>query len=144
MLKLRKFTEPIFQTATSSGLTPRSQNCRYTKNLLKRSKRVWLLKLDRWLGRMWIMEKILLISIISSQKLYFGDVDAIYDFIIQEPFWKWRHYYRHEISRDHYSSRHIQQFFIFKQIDRSNFVVRGPSSLGANWRRFPSSPLYPR
>ena len=36
----------------------------------------------------------------SSQKLYLGDGDAIYDVIIQEPVWKWRHNYRHEMSRD--------------------------------------------
>ena len=32
--------------------------------------------------------------------LYFGDDDAIYDVIIQEPICKWRHNYIHEISRN--------------------------------------------
>ena len=36
---------------------------------------------------------------ISSQKLYFGDDDAIDDVIIQEPVWKWRHNHRHDISK---------------------------------------------
>ena len=31
-----------------------------------------------------------LILLISSQKMYFGDDDAFYDVIIQEPVWKWR------------------------------------------------------
>ena len=49
---------------------------------------------------MWIMKKNVLILLISSQKLYFGDDDAIYDVIIQEPVWKWRYNYKHQISRD--------------------------------------------
>ena len=38
----------------------------------------------------------------SSQKLYFGDGDAIYDVIFEEPVGKLRHNYRHAygISRD--------------------------------------------
>ena len=36
----------------------------------------------------------------NIQKLYFGDNDAIYDVIILEPSWKWRHYYSHDFSRD--------------------------------------------
>ena len=28
---------------------------------------------------------------ILTQKLYFSDDDAIYDVIIQEPIWQWRH-----------------------------------------------------
>ena len=45
-------------------------------------------------------KKNVLILLISSQKLYFGDDDAIYDLIIQEPVCKWCHNYKHEISRD--------------------------------------------
>ena len=37
--------------------------------------------------------------IISKQKLFFGDNDAIFD-VIEEPVGKWHHNYRHEISRD--------------------------------------------
>ena len=36
---------------------------------------------------MWIMKIKILFLLISSQKLYFGDDDAIYDIIIQEPVW---------------------------------------------------------
>ena len=73
------------------------------------------------------------ILLISSQKVYFGDDDAIYDVIIQEPVWKWRHKYRHEISRDPFVESVLFQtysiIFIFTQIDRANFAVHGPSSL---------------
>ena len=93
---------------------------------------MWLPKLDRRLGRMWIM-KIKLNLLISSQKLYVGNDDAIYDVIIQEAVWKWRHKYRPEISRDPFSESVLFQtystIFIFRKIDRANFVVRGPSSL---------------
>ena len=41
-----------------------------------------------------------LILLILTQKLYFGDDDAIYDVIIQETVRKWRHNYRHDICRD--------------------------------------------
>ena len=72
---------------------------------------------------------------ISSQKLYFGDDDALYHGIIQEPVWKWRHNYRHEISRDPFAETVLFQksstIFIFRQIDRANFAVRGPNSLQA-------------
>ena len=67
------------------------------------------------------MEKILLISIISSQKLYFGDDDAIYDVIIQEPF-------ENDVITTDMKSAGI---ITLPQIDRANFAVRGPSSLGA-------------
>ena len=73
-----------------------------------------------------------LILLISTQKLYFCDDDAIYDVIIQEPVWKWRHNYRHEISRDPFAESVLFQtystIFMFSQIDRANFAVRGPSS----------------
>ena len=52
----------------------------------------------------------ILILLISTQKLYFGDDDAIYDVIIQEPVWKWRHNYRHRISRDPFAKWHTQPF----------------------------------
>ena len=65
--------------------------------------------------------------------MYFGDDDAIYDVIIQEPVWKWRHNYLHEISRDPFAESVLFQtcstIFIFRQINRANFAVRGPSSL---------------
>ena len=41
---------------------------------------------------MWIMKNNIVILLISKQKLYFGDYDAIYDVIIQYPLW-----YSHEI-----------------------------------------------
>ena len=89
---------------------------------------------------MWIMQKN--IVLISSQKLYFGDNDAIYDVIIQEPVWKLRHYYRHEISRDPFAESVLFQtysfIFIFRQIDKANFAIRGPSSLNQK-RSFDSS-----
>ena len=42
----------------------------------------------------------LIILLILTQKLYFGDDDAIYDVIIQEPVWKWHRNNKHGISRD--------------------------------------------
>ena len=73
-----------------------------------------------------------LILQMSSQKLYLGDDGAIYDVIIQEPVWKWRHNYRHEISRDLFAESVLFQtystIFNFRKIDRANFEVRGPSS----------------
>ena len=42
----------------------------------------------------------ILSSLISTQKLYFGDNYVIYDVIIQYPVWKWCHNYRHDISRE--------------------------------------------
>ena len=74
-----------------------------------------------------------LILLITSQKLYFCEDDAIYDFIIQEPVWKWCHNYRHEISRDPFAESVLFQtystIFIFRQIERATFAVCGPSSL---------------
>ena len=70
--------------------------------------------------------------LISTQKLYFSDKDAINDVILQEPVLKWRHNYRHDISRDPFAKLLLFQtysiIFIFRQIDRANFAVRGPSS----------------
>ena len=45
-------------------------------------------------------KNIILILQISTQKMYFGDNDAINDVIIHEPVWKRRHNYIHEIRRD--------------------------------------------
>ena len=74
----------------------------------------------------------ILILLILIQKLYFVDDDAMYDVIIQEPVWKWRHYNRHEISRDSFAEVSLSitysTIFIFRQIDRANFAVRSPSS----------------
>ena len=68
---------------------------------------------------MWIMKNNVLILLISIQKLYFCDDEAIYDVIIQEPVWKWRHNYRHEIS--------ISKSFYFTikslPVKRGSFVV---------------------
>ena len=66
---------------------------------------------------MWIMKKNILSLLISTQKLYFGDDDAIHDVIIKEPVWKWRHNYRHEINRNtfaenHFPFRHTQSFSV--------------------------------
>ena len=75
----------------------------------------------------------MLILLISTQKSYFCDNDAIYDVIMQEPVWKWRHNFRHKISRDSFADlplfKTFSIIFIFRQIDRANFAVRGPSSL---------------
>ena len=95
---------------------------------------MWLPKLDCRLGG-YVNHEInnVVILLISSQKLYFSDDDAIYDLIIQEPVWKWRHNYRYKISRDPFAESVLFQtyaiIFILRQIDRANFVVRGPSSL---------------
>ena len=71
--------------------------------------------------------------LISIQKLFFGDDDAIYDVINEEQVWKWRHNYRHEFSRDPFAELSIfytySTIFIFRQIDTSNIAVRGPTSL---------------
>ena len=59
--------------------------------LWKRSKRCG----DKnWIGgwsvcELWINNIVILL--IWTQKVYFSDDDAIYDVIIQEPVWKWRH-----------------------------------------------------
>ena len=71
----------------------------------------------------------ILILLLSSQKLYFCDEDAICDVIIQEPVWKWRHNYRHKISRDPFAEllpfRHTQPcLFLEKQTGpKMPFVV---------------------
>ena len=60
------------------------------------------------------------------------DDDVIYDVIIEEPVWKWCQNYRHEFSNDQFAELPVFKayltIFIFKQIDRANFAVRGPSS----------------
>ena len=52
-----------------------------------------------------------LILLISSHKLYFGDYNAIYDVLIQEPVQKCRHNYRHEISRDRFDESVLFQTY---------------------------------
>ena len=75
----------------------------------------------------------MLILLISAWKSYFCDNDAIYDVIMQEPVRKWRHNHRLKISRDSFSELPLFKtfaiIFIFRQIDRANFAVRGSSSL---------------
>ena len=91
---------------------------------------------QNWIGGWGICElwkNNVLILLISSQKLYFVDDDAIYDVIIQEPVWKWRHNYRYEFSRDPFAESVLFQtystIFIFRQIDWANFALRCPTSL---------------
>ena len=59
------------------------------------------------------------------------DDDVIYDVIIKEPAWKLCQNYRHEFSNDQFAElpvfKSYSTIFIFKQIDRANFAVRGPS-----------------
>ena len=87
---------------------------------------------ENWIGG-WgvcdIWKNNIIILLISTLKLYFGDDDAI----IHEPVWKWGHNYRHKISRDPFVDfLHFWTYSaisVFRQIDRSNFAVRGISSL---------------
>ena len=58
-----------------------------------------LQKFGWMLGDMWKNSPPPQILLISTQQLYCGDDDAIYNVIIQEPIWKWRHIYGHETSR---------------------------------------------
>ena len=74
--------------------TLRSKNFWYTKTLPKTLLSCVVTKIGSEVGAYVIYEKNVLILLISSQKLYFGDDDAIYDTRFQEPVWKWRHYYR--------------------------------------------------
>ena len=75
----------------------------------------------------------MLILLISTWKSHFCDNDPIYDVIMQEPVKKWRHNHRHKISRDSFSELPLFKIFpiifIFRQIYRANFAVRGLSSL---------------
>ena len=52
---------------------------------------------------------------------------------MQEPPGKWRHNTGHEISRDSFDELPVfytySNIFIFREIDRANFAVRGPKSL---------------
>ena len=52
-----------------------------------------------------------LILQISSEKLYFDHDDAIYDVIVQKTVWKWRHNYRHEISKDQFAESVLFQTY---------------------------------
>ena len=100
--------------------TPRSKKEMIYKEFFKRSKRVWLQKLDRRLGRMWIMKNNVSMLLISSQNLYFVDDDAIYEVIFQGPVCKWRHIYRHKISMDTFAESVLFQkysiIFILRQV----------------------------
>ena len=99
--------------------------------------------MDWRLGCMLILKNNKLILLISIQKLFFGDDDAIYDVINEEPFWKWRHNYRHDFSRDPFAELSVfythSTIFIFRQIDRANIAVCGPTSLsvqkGRNYKK---------
>ena len=91
---------------------------------------------QNWIGGMGVCElwkNNVLVLLISSQKLYFGDNVAIYDVIIQKLVWKWRNNYKHEISKNPFAKTVLFQtystIFIFMQIVRANFAVRGHSSL---------------
>ena len=89
-----------------------------------------------WIGS-WgvceIWEKTMLILLISAQKSYFCHNDAIFDVIVQEPVRKWRNNHRLEINRYSFAELPLFQtnstICIFRQTDRANFAVRGPSSL---------------
>ena len=48
-------------------------------------------------------ENDMLILLISTQRSYFCDNDAIYDVIMQEPVRKWRHNHRHKINRNSFA-----------------------------------------
>ena len=84
-----------------------------------------------WTCEVWKNKEMILI--ISTQKVYFSDDDALYDVIIHEPVWKWHHNYRHEISRDPFAELLLfytySTIFIFRQIDRANYVVCRPTYL---------------
>ena len=58
---------------------------------------------QNWIGSWGVCElwkNNVLILLISSQKLYFGDDNAISDVIIQELVWKWHNNYRNAIRKD--------------------------------------------
>ena len=90
----------------------------------KRSKRPWLQNLDRRMGRMWIMRKYnILILIISTQNLHFGDDDAIFYVLIQEPVWVC------VITTDMKSVViHLLKYFSFRQTQTFSYFnkVTGP------------------
>ena len=88
------------------------------KIFLKRSKCVWLPKLDRRLGRMWIIKRNVVILLISSQKLYFGYDDAIFDVIIQQPDWKWRHNYTQS------AGIHLLNLYFFRHTQPFSFLCK--------------------
>ena len=81
----------------------------------------------------------ILILLILTIKLYFGDDDAINEVKIQEPAWKWFNKFRNEIIRDplllkYYSFKHTQPFSFLEKIERANFAVSvlAPSGIFTN------------
>ena len=82
-----------------------------------------------WIGGWGIWENNMLNMLISTQKLYFCDDDAIYDDIMEKPVRKLRHSYRHEISRDSFVKLSVfytySTIFIFTHIDGANIAFRG-------------------
>ena len=62
----------------------------------------------------------MLILLISTQKLYFGDSDAIYELIVKSAMIHLLNYQ---------AFKHTQPLSFSDKIDKINFAVRGPSSL---------------
>ena len=83
----------------------------------------------------WIWENSMIILLISTQKSYFCNDNAIYEFIMKNRLEnrKWRHNQRHKTGRDSFAELSLFKTypisFIFRQIDRAIFDVRGLSFL---------------
>ena len=109
--------------------TPQSKTFDIRRIFWKRSNKNWIWG---W-GACEIWENSMLILLISAQKSYFCYNYTIYDVIVQEMVRKLRHNHRHEISSYPFAELPLFQtnstICIFRQIDRANFAVRGPSSL---------------
>ena len=87
----------------------------------------------------------MLILLMSAQKSYLCDNDAIYDVVVQEPVRKWRHNNRHEISRYLFAELLLFQTnstICILQIDRANFAVRGPSFFNLQASHEASGPTF--
>lgn len=74
------------------------------------------------------------ILLISVQKLYFSDNDAVHYDITQDPIRNWYHNHRHEISRDHFPEllvfwTNATIFISIDKLTRPFFTICGPSSL---------------
>ena len=84
------------------GPTPWSKTFLYVKNY---SKSFWTSVVTKSIGsKFWAYVKYeknnILLSLILSQNLHFGNDDAIYDVIMREPLWKWGQNSIHEMKRD--------------------------------------------
>ena len=84
------------------GPTPWSKTFLYVKNYFKS---FWTSVVTKSIGsKFWAYVKYeknnILLSLILSQNLHFGNDDAIYDVIMREPLWKWGQNCIHEIGRD--------------------------------------------